>query len=131
MKNILLILAALFLVSCASVNPYEVPEGEGAYLKNWKEVKGESEFDYVFKDAVTTKGKKRFEHDQYTANNIYKIPSGEITLGLVIYYYPEGMSVRKFFSLAPQYHIWVANPKYASSGLEGIKINDILITVYD
>lgn len=142
-----LIVASLFLTSCASVNPYNVPEGTGSYLKNREEYKGKSYFVYLFQDAVTSVGKKSFEPDATTwaYDAIYKIPSGDIKVGLKILYYPKegpvssvgeaiGTSFKIFFSSDARsrfdaattiYEIRVINLKEKVSGLEGIKLHAI------
>jgi hypothetical protein len=144
-KILLLITASLFLISCASINPYDIPEGQGAYLKNRAEQKGKAKYIYAFNDAVTTEGKKSFEPDSTTAEKdaIYKIPSGEVTLGLRILYSPEAVqdltvgdavalsfqvlysseARSRYDNIVNPYEILVINPEENISGLEGVKIN--------
>ena len=139
-KIILLIVASLFLTSCASVNPYNVPEGEGAYLKNRIEYKGKSTYVYLFVDAATSAGRKGFDYTSDVADHdsIYRIPSGEIALGLTIKYFPKSRppstfgdfleAMSKPFSPATwarvkPFEIFIINPKVKVSGVEGIKLD--------
>ncbi len=144
-KSIALIIAFLYLASCASINPYNLAEGEGAYLKNRQEHIGKAKFIYLFNDAITSTGKKSFDPDINTAewDTIYNVPSGELTLGLRIIYFPEAgldptvgealklgftflfssESRSRVFGQVNHYLIWVINPEDKISGLEGVKIN--------
>ena len=96
MPKLFIILVTLFLISCASTNPYNVPEGKGAYLKNSKRMKGQTTLFYRFINGRTTDGKsvQFFEGNEAKDKVIYKIPSGNITLGLSILYYYKGGPVK-------------------------------------
>ena len=88
-KLILLIIAFSFLAGCSSINPYNVPEGKGAYLKNRVESIGKATSVYLFKSVVTSTGEESFFHGANTpaeGEETYKIPSGTMTLGLKILY---------------------------------------------
>ncbi|TNF92922.1 MAG: hypothetical protein EP297_12890 [Gammaproteobacteria bacterium] len=145
-KILLLIIAFLFLASCASVNPYNVPEGQGAYLLNTGQRHGGAKYIYEFTSAVTSKGKEYFFSDSAAIAKkdvIYKIPSGKMTLGLKILYFPDagpeltvgeavGLSFQVLYSpeartrydnVINPYEILVINPEEKVSGMEGIKIN--------
>ena len=109
-----LLVACLLMAGCASVNPYNVSEGEGAYLKNRSEYKGKSYFLYEFRTAVTLQERKSFEPDAATARDdaIYNIPSGHITLGGKILYYPKGgpvSSVGEAFGVSSKFIFWFSS----------------------
>jgi len=148
MKHLMIILWTAFsLTGCASVNPFGVPEGKGAYLQNREEFKGESYFVYEFKSAITATGDERFEPDMTTAayDARYQIPPGEMTLGLKILYYPNrgpmtsvgealsttfkmfysGEAWSRFDDATTLFEIWIFNPKEKKSGLEGIRLQAI------
>lgn len=144
-KALLIFFAVCFLSGCASINPFEVPQGEGAYLKNREEFKGQSYFVYDFINASTIKDYKSFEPDATTAtyDAVYQIPSEEMTIALKILYYPKRGPVSsvgealatsfgiftsqkarsRFNDATTVYEIWVINPKRQLVGLEGIKLN--------
>lgn len=87
------LLVAIFLqTSCSSINPYNIAEGKGANLKNSKEIKGKTTFFYSFTSGMTQDGKwvQFFEGNEAKERAIYKIPSGNISLGLKILYYYKG-----------------------------------------
>ena len=143
-KLLLLITISLLTVSCASTNPYNITENKGAYLKNRKEQKGKATFIYTFSNGMTSDGKRSqfFEGNKAKNRVLYKIPSGEITLGLKILYFSEGgpvssvgealdISFKFLFSSEARsrldatipHEILVINPEESFSGLEGIKLN--------
>ena len=70
-KSILTIITFFFIGSCLSINPYNEPEGKGAYLKNRIEYKGKARYSYFFVSA----GKKGFSPGLITPEGkaIYKI----------------------------------------------------------
>ena len=111
-KTIILILTFLFLVSCASINPYNVPEGNGAYLKNRIEYRGKARYSYFFLAA----GEKDFWPGWTTPGGkaVYKIPSGKMVLRQMIVYTPD---VRPGYAREDQYQIWVL--KVNLNALEG------------
>ena len=111
-KTIIYFLTFLFLVSCSSINPYQVPEGKGAYLKNRIEYKGKARYSYFFLSA----GKEELWPGWITPQGkaIYKIPSGRMVLRLKIVYTPD---VRPGYALEDQYEIWVL--KINLNALEG------------
>ena len=111
-KTILAIIAFFFIGSCLSINPYNEPDGKGAYLKNRIEYKGKARYSYFFVSA----GKKGFSPGLITPEGkaIYKIPSGKMALRLKIVYTPEA---RSGFFLEDQYEIWVL--KINLNALEG------------
>ena len=105
-KLILLIVSLCFITSC--INPYNVTEGEGAYLKNRKELRGKSKYIFWFSSAVTSAGDKTFGPGLTTAkyDAVYTIPSGEILLIFYAYYYPrsgEDPAVGEALSLSFKY----------------------------
>ena len=113
MKRTLLAISTFsFLVSCLSINPYNEPEGKGAYLKNRIEYKGKARYSYFFVSA----GKKGFSPGLITPEGeaVYKIPSGKMGLRLKIVYTPKA---RSGISLEDQYEIWVL--KINLKSLEG------------
>jgi hypothetical protein len=81
----------LFIVGCAAVNPYNVPEGEGAYLKNRREIRGNASLWYYFSSVRIANGEQRrlssFWRD---TDEIFEIPSGEVYLDLTIVYHYKG-----------------------------------------
>lgn len=83
----------LFLVGCAAVNPYDVPEGDGAYLKNRKEIRGNATLRYYFSSARIANGEQMHLSSFWRdTGEIFLIPSGEVHLGLKInYHYKGGM----------------------------------------
>jgi len=87
----IVIAIVLLLAGCVSVNPFQVAGGERAYLKNRAESQGASYFLYTFIHATTAAKKGWFEPDVTTAldDAVYTIPAGEMTVGLIVYYYPE------------------------------------------
>ena len=99
-KTIILILTFCFLFGCASINPYNVPDGKGAYLKNRIEYKGEARYSYFFLAA----GEKDFWQGWTTpaGKAIYKIPSGTTNLALMVVYTPD---IRPGYALEDQYRI--------------------------
>jgi len=103
---ILLIVSSLFITGC--INPYNIPEGEGAYLKNRKELRGKSKYIYWFSSAVSSDEDKIFAPGITTAkyDAVYKIPSGEILLIFYAFYYPrsgEGTTVEEALSISFKY----------------------------
>jgi hypothetical protein len=94
---------------CASVNPYELSEGEGAYFENREIIVGKTRYHYIFIDVITSEGKKDFGYWLYsgspytsaptgTTDKTTQLPAGVMSLGLNIYYFfpkekqPEGQS---------------------------------------
>jgi len=146
MKHALFILmASLLLTGCPAVNPYHVPAGEGAHLQNRRANQGSSYFEFLFKNAVTTEGQESFEPEATDAayEALYTIPSGDLTVGLTIRYFPEegpvksvgealGVSFKFLFSSEARerfdssttfYELRVINPESRLSGLEGLKLH--------
>jgi hypothetical protein len=81
----------LFLVSCASVNPYNVSEGDGAYLKNREEIRGKTILRYYFSSVKIANGEPmRLYSFWKDTDEIFEIPSGEVYLGLKINYHYKG-----------------------------------------
>jgi hypothetical protein len=83
----------LFLVGCAAVNPFNVPEGDVAYLKNREEIRGNTILRYYFSSAMIANGEqKRLSSFWRGTDEIFEIPSGEVYLGLKIHYqYKRGI----------------------------------------
>ena len=103
MKNtIVLSFIFFFLASCASINPHNVPEGKGAYLKNRIEFEGKARYSYFFIGA----GQKELWPGWTTPGGkaVYKIPPGKMALKLKIVYTPDA---RPGYALEDQYEIWV------------------------
>jgi hypothetical protein len=80
-------LVCLFLTNCASVNPYELSEGEGAYLENTAEQIGKARYIYSFANISTSEGFKSFGDAGLTK---LTVPTGNVALGIDIRYFPEG-----------------------------------------
>lgn len=95
-----LILQFAVLSACASTNPYDVPGGEGALLKNRIVYEGSARYSLFFLYA----GGKRLDPDATTpaGQATYKIPSGEMEFRLLINYAPK---VRTRFGVEDQYEI--------------------------
>jgi len=86
MKKILVLISVcIFLINCASVNPYGVPEGEGAILQSTTERNGKAKYIYRFKTVTTGTGTKK---PLFVPKII--IPPGEIMVGVTIKYYYKG-----------------------------------------
>jgi len=83
----------LFLVGCATVNPFNVPEGDGTYLKNREEIRGNTILRYYFSSAMIANGEQmRLSSFWRGTDEIFEIPSGEVYLGLKIsYQYKRGI----------------------------------------
>lgn len=145
LKLICLSVAVLFLTGCASTNPYNIADGEGAYLKNSKVTKGKTTLFYAFTSGMTPDGKwvQFYEGNEARDHVIYKIPSGNISLGLKILYYYKGGPVQvvgdaldtsfkylfsskargKLDSYMDHFEILVVNSKNPVGYLQGININ--------
>lgn len=125
---ILLIVSSLFITGC--INPYNIPEGEGAYLKNRKELRGKSKYIYWFSSAVSSGENKIFAPGIATAkyDAVYKIPSGEILLIFYAFYYPrsaEGITVEEALSISFKY---LFSPMYEI--IASVKINALKGNTY-
>ena len=141
------IVVALLLAGCISVNPFQVATGEGAFLKNRAELKGESYYLYMFTNATTASKKGWFEPDLTMARDdaVYTIPPGEMSVGLIVYYYPEngpvtsvgeaiGVGFKSIISprarervntVRAKYEIWTLNPDWDSTGQALLRFKDV------
>ncbi len=123
------IVAFSLLTACASTNPYNVPEGEGATLRNRMVAQGRAGFSYLF----TAVDDKKLTPRVTTVNARYKIPSGENLISVQIQYGPSG-GLTPFSSPYNIYVVkvdWDAPQDRWSSGLRGIRLNAVAGETYE
>lgn len=84
------VLVLVLLSGCGSTNPYNVPEGEGAFLQNRIVKEPRSMYAYQFLHAddefLTT-----WTKNEYTMK--YPIPPGEISVHVMVTYFPRLMAL--------------------------------------
>lgn len=82
----------LLLGGCAAINPYDVPQGEGARLCNSKRKVGTTTTHCAFTSAKTPDGRweQLFPGNEAGERTVYQIPAGEIQLGVKLRYYYKG-----------------------------------------
>jgi hypothetical protein len=135
-KIILLMVASLFLASCASLNPYNIEEGKGAYLQNRREIKGKaryiSEFRSIRPEAYGGQHRSLKLMIADEKGDVFTVPTGKLILGLDIYYSPKVVFRSYVCNLERFYDLVVINPKVdmPSSALQGIEINALEGHVY-
>jgi hypothetical protein len=123
------IIVFTLLTACASTNPYNVPEGEGAYVRNRMVAQGRASFSYLF----TAVGDEQFAPKVTTINARYKIPPGENVLSVQIQYGPSG-GLTPFSSPYNIYVVkvdWDAPQDRWSSGLRGLTLNAVTGETYE
>jgi len=117
------IVALSLLTACASTNPNNVPEGEGATLRNTMSSQRRAAFSYLF----TAAGDEKLAPKVTTMGAKYKIPAGENLISLEIWYGPSG-GLSPFNNPFKIYVItvdWDAPQDMWSSGIRGIKLNAV------
>ncbi len=82
------IVARSVLIGCGSTNPYNVPEGEGAFLQNRvvKEGKAMYRNRFLHADGEFLQPGLLSTHEYYA---LYTIPSGEVSVNVNIDYFPN------------------------------------------
>ena len=80
----------LVSAACGSMNPYDVPEGEGAFLQNRIVKEARSMYAYQFLGADYEFLKTWTKNDYHVQ---YPIPPGEISVYVKITYYPRLMAL--------------------------------------
>lgn len=117
------------LAGCGSTNPYQVPEGEGAYVRNRMVSQGRAAFSYMF----TGVGDETLAPKVSAINARYKIPVGENIISVKILYGPSG-GLTPFSSPYSIYVIkvdWDAPQDLMSSGLRGIRLDAVKGETYE
>lgn len=87
----------LVSAACGSMNPYDVPEGEGAFLQNRVVKEGNAMYRYQFVHADD----KFLDPGFFTTENVYEalytIPLGEVSVHVMIEYFPRLMKLGAHF----------------------------------
>ncbi len=79
------------LAACGSMNPYNVPEGEGAFLQNHVVKVGNAMYRYRFvhaEDEFLSPGLFTTTSEYYA---LFTIPPGEVSVHVIIEYFPRLM----------------------------------------
>ena len=104
-KSLFLLVAVSFLITgCVSLNrynPYNLPAGKGAHLKNRKVSRGKARYSFRFLSAGGRSLTNTFVVNPYGV--AYRIPSGEITLKLKIVYIPNASVIGSFKNFTKEY----------------------------
>jgi len=132
-KYSLIIVAFLVLSNCTTPPPpYAEPEGQGAFLQNRFEARGQARFKYYFQYAGSEDLSPRGVD---STDAIYKIPPGKTVVGVRVIYTPA--YGRNMFARANDryYHIFVRNfgftgnksmteeERASFSGLKGLRFD--------
>ena len=74
---------------CASVNPFNVPEGQGAFLQNQRVRDGSA----VYRNRFIHANGEYLDVGLFSNENVdtatYTIPSGEVSVNIMVDYYPR------------------------------------------
>lgn len=81
--------ALAVLAACGSINPYNLPEGQGAYLQNQEVIDGRT----LYRNQFIHVNGEYLDVGIFTTKNVYEakytIPFGEVSANMKVDYFPR------------------------------------------